>query len=120
MNTARKNTKLNDLSQSSFRRKFLNKEFLPETNFAVAMGRVSTKEQKEEGSSDEAQMERIQDYALEEDLKIVREWDVAETASKHESRKHFKEMLQLVRTSQSTRTPIKHILFSHQSRSNRN
>ena len=45
---------------------------------------------------------------------------MAESASKHDLRKHFHEIIEFVRASQSTKTPIKHLIFSHQSRSNRN
>ena len=87
---------------------------------AVAMGRVSTKEQKDQGQSDDAQMVRIRSYASSHKLSIIKEWDVAETASKHHARKNFHEMTNIVRDSQESKYPIKHIIFSHQSRSNRN
>ena len=112
--------RINDLSNSSLRRRFLEQEFKPETNFAVAMGRVSIKKNKDAGNSDVAQLETIEEYSRKEALTIVRSWDVAETASKHDKRKHFLEMIEVVRASQNTARPIKHILFSHQSRSNRN
>ena len=69
------------------------------------MGRVSTKGQKVGGSSDEAQGDRIYGYADEERLKMVKFWDVAETASKHDRRTHFREMLAFVKASQDTATP---------------
>ncbi len=90
------------------------------SNLAVAMGRVSTKEQKDQGQSDDAQMERIRKYAKFKEIKIVQEWDVAETASKHYARKNFHAMVEMIRNSQESKNPIKHIIFSHQSRSNRN
>ena len=112
--------RINDLSQFALRQKFLEKEFKPETNFAVAMGRVSLKKNKESGHSDVAQLETISEYSEKEKLTIIRTWDVSETASKHDKRKHFLEMMEVVRVSQESSRPIKHILFSHQSRSNRN
>ena len=112
--------KVNDLSESNLRKRYLTQVFIPETNLAVAMGRVSTKDQKDEGRSDEAQLERIEAYAEFERLRIIKTWDVAETASKHENRKHFISLLDFVERSQKNGIPIKHIIFSHQSRSNRN
>ena len=112
--------KINDLSDSLLKKRYLTQVFIPETNLAVCMGRVSTKDQKDEGRSDEAQIERIEDYAEKERLRIVKSWDVAETASKHEKRKHFIALIDFVRKSHQSGIPIKHLLFSHQSRSNRN
>ncbi len=111
------NGKINDLSQSSLKKKYLDQEYKPETSFAVAMGRVSTKGQKDRGRSDEAQQETIDTYIESEKLVLAREaWDVAETASKHDERKNFIEMLTYVKNN----SHVKHIVFSHQSRSNRN
>ena len=112
--------KVNDLSESLLKKRYLSQIFIPETNLAVAMGRVSTKDQKDEGRSDLAQLERIEEYAEKERLRIVKSWDVAETASKHDKRKNFLGMLDLIKKSHQGGTPIKHIIFSHQSRSNRN
>jgi hypothetical protein len=113
--------KINDLSNSPIKSRFNRTEFSAETNLCVAMGRVSLKKNKDKGNSDEAQLERIEEYIKKTDLVLASEpWDVAETASKHEKRKHFIEMLQLVKDSQLSSKPIKHIVFSHQSRSNRN
>lgn len=114
-------TKINDLSNSSLRKKFLEEKFIPETDLAVAMGRVSIKKNKEKGHSDEAQLERIEEYLLKSKLVLAcNPWDVPETGFKHEKRKKFIEMLNLVKASQNSPKPIKHIVFSHQSRSNRN
>ena len=114
--------KINDLSQSGFRKRFLETDFVPETNYAVAMGRVSTKKQKGEAHySDRAQLQNIQDYIESNSLNLIREpWDVAETASKHERRKNFLEMIEYIKRSQDTKKPVKHVIFSHQSRSDRN
>lgn len=107
--------KINDLSNSKFRKRFLDEEFVPESSKAVCMGRVSIQKNKDKGNSDVAQLEAIETYAKQESLEVLRSWDVAETASKHHKRKHFKEMIAYVKVSN-----IKHIIFSHQSRSNRN
>jgi len=111
--------KINDIR--AIRASLSGVEFKPETNFAVAMGRVSIQKNKDKGSSDEAQLERMEKYMGDKALVLAHEpWDVAETGSKHDKRRHFIEMLELVKTSQFTPKPIKHIVFSHQSRSNRN
>jgi len=114
--------KINDLSDSALRKKFSESEFAPETNYAVAMGRVSTKKQKGDAHhSDRAQLETIEKYIEKENLELVHTpWDVAETASKHERRRHFQELIDYVRSSQPTKLSVKHVVFSHQSRSNRN
>lgn len=122
MSNAPQSQKLNDLSQSGLRKRFLEAEFIPETNFAVAMGRVSTKKQKGDAHySDRAQLQNIQDYIASNQLVLLRDpWDVAETASKHERRKNFMDMIDYIKRSQNTKKPVKHVIFSHQSRSNRN
>ena len=110
-------SKINDLSASSLKKKYMDQEHKPETNFAVAMGRVSSKGQKDRGRSDEAQLETIDDYLSKEKLLLARApWDVHETASKHDRRKNFIELLDYVKNN----SQIKHVVFSHQSRSNRN
>ena len=116
------NRKLNDLSQSPLRLKFSERDFVPDTNLSVAMGRVSDKRQKGEAhQSDKAQVDTINGYLKHKDLVLAHDiWDVAETASKHNKRTNFNEMLSVVENSQVTKRPIKHIIFSHQSRSNRN
>ncbi|RZA16268.1 MAG: hypothetical protein EOP10_24865 [Proteobacteria bacterium] len=108
--------KINDLTNSPLRKKYLDQEYEPLTNIAVGMGRVSTKGQKDRGQSDAAQIETIEAYAVSKSLNLVKVWDVAETASKHHQRREFKAMLDFVRENKN----IRHILFSHQSRSNRN
>ena len=122
MSSASQSQKINDLSQSNLRKRFLETEFVPETNYAVAMGRVSTKKQKGEAHySDKAQLQNIQDYITSNGLVLARDpWDVAETASKHERRKNFLDMIEYIKRSQDTKKPVKHVIFSHQSRSNRN
>ena len=54
--------KINNLAHSPLRKRFLEQEFVPETNRALAMGRVSVKKNKDKGHSDEAQIERIEEY----------------------------------------------------------
>ena len=107
--------KINDLSNSLLRKRFLESEFKAETNDAVYMARVSTKTQKDKGSSDDAQEERILEYGQENKLKYVRSWNVAQTASKFDGAKHILAMINFTKTNKN----VKHIVFSHQSRSNR-
>ena len=111
--------KINDLSNSSLRKKFLHDKFIPENNLAIRSIRVSSKKQ-ERGQSIAEQQEITDKYSKDEKLKIEKTWQVAESASNHELRKHFLEMIEFIRQSQQTNRPIKHLVFSHQSRSNRN
>ena len=111
--------KINDLSNSSLRKKFFSDEFVPENNLAIRSIRVSSKKQ-ERGKSIEEQQEITEEYSKKERLSIQKTWEVAETASKHEMRKHFHQMLEYIRASQHTPKPIKHVIFSFQSRSSRN
>ncbi len=108
--------KLNDLSNSSLRKRFIEQTFVPNSFDAIAFGRVSTKKQQDQGNSDLAQLESIEEYAKKEKLNIVQVWDVAETASKNNKRTKFHEMLAFVRANEN----VRHIIFSHQSRANRN
>lgn len=112
-------SKLNDLSNSPLRKRFFETEFNPENNLAIASIRVSSKKQKI-GHSITEQTEIIESYVEKNELELVNKWSVAESASKHERRKHFIEMIDYVRESQRTNRPIKHLIFSFQSRSNRN
>lgn len=113
--------KVNDLSNSALKDKFSRREFVPETNFCVAMGRVSIKVNKDKGYSDEAQLEEIYKYVEKNKLALVREpWDVAETASKHERRKNFFELIDFVEASQKSKQPVKHVIFAYTSRGSRN
>lgn len=60
---------------------------------AVLWARVSTKEQADEGYSLDAQMKLLRDYALRNNLKVVKEFTVPESASGRQERKKFQEML---------------------------
>ena len=113
-------TKINDLA--GLRDRFADREFVPATNLAVAMIRVSTKKQKGEAHySDQEQRDIISPYVEKLGLHLERKpWDIAETASKHDERKGFLEMIDFIEESQKTRRPIKHVIFSHQSRAARN
>lgn len=62
----------------------------------VAYYRVSSKRQKEEGVSLEAQKKLIRDYCLRNNFKIVKEFEIDESAKKS-NRKAFQEMVNFVR-----------------------
>jgi DNA invertase Pin-like site-specific DNA recombinase len=112
-------SKINDLSKSNLRKRFFDNDFVAENKYTIGSIRVSTKKQ-ESGQSIEEQLEIINNYVKKEGLILEKIYKVSETAAKHEVRKHFHEMIGEIKTSQSSQRPIKHIVFSHQSRSNRN
>lgn len=112
-------SKINDLSNSALRKKYFDTTFVPENNLAILLIRVSGKKQ-ERGQSIAEQMQISDAYIKKENLQLVKTWQVAESASKDHVRKHFHEMLDFIRESQKTSSPIKHVVFSFQSRSNRN
>ena len=60
---------------------------------AILWARVSTKEQAEEGYSLDAQLKLLRDYASRNNLKVVKEFIVPESASGSQERKRFQEML---------------------------
>lgn len=97
-------------------------ESMPSSKLGVAMIRVSTKKQKSDAHfSDQEQREVIEKYVRANGIELAREpWDIAETASKHDKRHGFQAMMEFVEESQETARPIKHIIFSHQSRCARN
>ena len=112
--------KFNDLSNSNLRKRFFEKDNSDSENkFSVSSIRVSTKIQ-ERGKSFEDQDSTIAEYVKKLDLIVLREWRVAESASKHEYRDHFCELIEVVELSQCTAKPIKNIVFSHWSRASRN
>lgn len=59
----------------------------------VALARVSSREQEREGFSLEVQADALQRYAAAHDGAIVKLFKIAETASKRDERKTFKEMV---------------------------
>lgn len=58
---------------------------------AVAYARVSTKDQERTGHTLPIQSKNMEDYALSKGLKIVKEFVVAESASKKD-RKYYQKM----------------------------
>lgn len=111
---------INDLSKSKIFDQYMGKNLETNSILAVGMARVSSKKQRDKGQSTDAQEERIQDYIKLRGYSCVNIFSVAESASKHENRSEFLKMLELVKMSHKTKAPINHIIFSHQSRSNRN
>ena len=63
----------------------------------VALARVSSREQEREGFSLEVQEEALRHYAKLQDGEIVRFFRIAETASKSDERKTFKELVQFAK-----------------------
>lgn len=61
---------------------------------AILWARVSTKEQAEEGYSLDAQLKLLRDYATRNNLKVIKEFTVPESASGKQERKRFLEMLE--------------------------
>ena len=62
-------------------------------NTAVILARVSSKSQEDEGYSLDSQLKLLQGYCESNDLRVVRVFKIAETASKQQSRKIFNELL---------------------------
>lgn len=62
----------------------------------VILARVSSKAQEEEGYSLDAQLKLLRDYCSRNDLVVVKEFKIAETASKEYSRKVFHELLNYI------------------------
>jgi len=59
----------------------------------VIWARVSTKEQSEEGYSLDSQIKLLREYAKQNNIRIVKEFIVPESASGRQERKKFKEFL---------------------------
>ena len=59
----------------------------------VALARVSSREQEREGFSLEVQEDALKRYAEQHQGTIVKLFKIAETASKRDERKTFKEMV---------------------------
>lgn len=109
--------KINDLSDSPLRKRFHNDgEYKPTSNDAVTFGRVSIIKNKNSGNSDLAQKENMGDYVQSKHLRVVKEWDIAETAFVHEDRRQFVALDRYLRANPS----VKHVVFSHVSRACRN
>jgi site-specific DNA recombinase len=83
---------------------------------AIIWARVSTKEQAEEGYSLDAQLKLLKDYAEKNNLKIVKEFIVPESASGRQERKKFQGMLDYLEAHPN----IKHVICEKVDRITRN
>lgn len=68
----------------------------------VALARVSSREQEREGFSLEIQEEALQRYAQQQGGTIIQMFKIAETASKRDERKTFKEMVSFAKKNSAT------------------
>jgi DNA invertase Pin-like site-specific DNA recombinase len=68
----------------------------------VALARVSSKAQQEEGYSLDAQLKVLRQYCREHKLDVVTEFRISETASKNERRTVFREMLRYIEKNKIT------------------
>lgn len=68
----------------------------------VALARVSSKAQQEEGYSLDAQLKVLRQYCREHKLNVVSEFRISETASKNERRTVFREMLRYIEKNKIT------------------
>lgn len=84
-------------------------------NSSLLYVRVSSKEQEKEGYSLDAQEKLGDDYALRNNLNIVKRWKVSESAWK-EDRDSFSEMLEYAKKHEE----VKHIIFDVTDRMTRN
>lgn len=84
-------------------------------NSALLYVRVSSKEQEKEGYSLDAQEKLGEDYALRNNLNIIKRWKVSESAWK-EDRDSFSEMLEYAKKHEE----VKHIIFDVTDRMTRN
>lgn len=83
----------------------------------VAIARVSSREQEREGFSLEVQEEALRVYAAREDGDVVKMFRIAETASKSDERKTFRE---LVRYAKKNAAKLDGLLFYKVDRAARN
>lgn len=68
----------------------------------VALARVSSKSQEEEGYSLDAQLKVLRRYCNDRKLGVIKEFRISETASKNEQRTVFREMLNYVKQNNIT------------------
>ena len=83
----------------------------------VALARVSSREQEREGFSLDVQVDALRQYAERNDGEIIRLFRIAETASKHDERKTFKELMAFAKKNAHK---IEGLLFSKVDRAARN
>lgn len=68
----------------------------------VALARVSSKAQEDEGYSLDAQLKLIRGYCKDNKLEVISEFRISETASKNERRSVFRQMLAYVHDNNAT------------------
>jgi site-specific DNA recombinase len=74
----------------------IRRENMKPKNTAVILARVSSKSQEDEGYSLDSQLKLLQGYCQTNDLRVVKVYKIAETASKEKSRKIFSELLSFI------------------------
>lgn len=82
---------------------------------AVSIARVSSKRQEDEGYSLPAQKKLLQSYAIDRSLKVLKTFEIAETASKSQQRKIFQGAMRFIEEN-----GIKHLLVEKVDRHVRN
>lgn len=82
---------------------------------AVSIARVSSKRQEDEGYSLPAQKKLLQSYALDRGLKVLKTFEIAETASKAQQRKIFQSAMRYIEEN-----GVKHLLVEKVDRHVRN
>lgn len=86
-----------------------------EQSRAVILARVSSKSQEDEGYSLDSQLKLLEGYCDKQGFSIVKVFKIAETASKEQSRKIFREMLDYI-----TSANIYHLAIEKTDRFTRN
>lgn len=82
---------------------------------AVSIARVSSKRQEDEGYSLPAQKKLLETYAIDRGLKVLRTFEIAETASKSQQRKIFQSAMRYIEEND-----VKHLLVEKVDRHVRN
>ena len=82
---------------------------------AVSIARVSSKRQEDEGYSLPAQKRLLSNYARDRKLQLMKTFEIAESASKTEQRKIFKEAMRFIEENQ-----VKHLVVEKVDRHVRN
>lgn len=118
----KKNTKstgrvFNDVS--ALKDLYYKNEYLPPTDYAFLIDRVSSGKQKDK-SSPRVQQRGGNEYTKAQGLIVVEVFSLIETAYFHESRKLFNEIIAKVKKSFKSAKKIMHLVFSHASRASRN
>lgn len=85
------------------------------TSKAITLARVSSVEQQEEGYSLGAQTQFLKKYCDSKELRVVKAFEIAETASKPERRKEFQAVLDYLKSNN-----IKHLVVEKVDRLTRN